>query len=907
MKLHWKKNMCMVVLALMLALPALLVDSGRPAHADPAFTPMGDKMGINLPGMLEFVDTVKSAKRFGPALGQTAEPLVDAQGWPLADAHFTVHDYGPIGHQDPEKRQLDGSGTYKLSFNGQADLTVAGDPNSFSIQNKSYDAVTNTTTADLVVPSGKPVMGLYLSNTKRLPTDSINTGFTNMKLTMPGYASRPNQLFTDRFLDAIAPFSTIRTMDAMSMNQFNQFGGQLGDGLTYEKGAVTEWSDRKPPDFATQGNKDGEVYRKVKGIAWEYLLALANETEKDLWINIPISATDDYIEELANLFKNGPNGNDGLHSGLHLYVEYSNEVWNYAWPQYKYNESAAQHEMLDPNSFLRLGCDPESNCNNKVVRRRYAQRTVEIGQIFEQKFGVGSLNTTIRPVLAWQFAEKDLFIDMLDWISIVYGTPNQHIYGISAGTYMDLKGSPSDATPVEIVQQLWEQSDINFFRKQDLIAVANLYNIKMLGYEGGVSIRGSTDNIGNKILANRDPLMGNLIVHDLRDGWFDLGGDLFMYYYLYGYYSDKGTWGLTDLISDLDTVKYNAVLNLIDGTAPPANSNVPPEQYVTTADSSRPELLYGAVIGSWAPTVNLKAFDRDTSTEFYPGNTYGWVGLDLGAGNAQLLTKIRINRGQYPARSKGDIEGSNDGENWTFIYKIPFKGIANTWDEYIINNPTTAYRYYRFRGYLYPTQFRELELYRPAQSLLVYDDFEDGNADGWTKQAEAGGPLDSGWSVVMDGSYQLQDENNKTSESYAVTGVSSWTNYSIEADVTPLVNNGPFYLVGRLAHDGPGGIGGHLVSYQFGYNNTRWQIDKHAGTWSTIGYSSTMSITANQTYHLKAVLDGDQLSFYVDGVLVASTTDSTLTNGRVGFVTNNYSGKTGTKVEFDNFKVAELP
>gem|GEM_PF-6045227 len=191
--------------------------------------------------------------------------------------------------------------------------------------------------------------------------------------------------------------------------------------------------------------------------------------------------------------------------------------------------------------------------------------------------------------------------------------------------------------------------------------------------------------------------------------------------------------------------------------------------------------------------------------------------------------------------------------------------------------------------------------------ILVDDDFEDGNADGWTKQAEAGGPLDSGWSVVMDGSYQLQDENNKTSESFAVTGVSSWTNYSIEADVTPLVNNGPFYLVGRLAHDGPGGIGGHLVSYQFGYNNTRWQIDKHAGTWSTIGYSSTMSITANQTYHLKAVLDGDQLSFYVDGVLVASTTDSTLTNGRVGFVTNNYSGKTGTKVEFDNFKVVELP
>jgi len=916
MKWHWKRNMCIIALALLLMLPMMLADSGRSAHADPAFTPMADKMGVNLPlGVPEFVDAVKSAVRFGPAPGQDDPPDVDALGWPLSDTHLTVHDYRPYAEwfgedqiDDPDRRQLDGSGTYKLSFTGQADMAVAGtDPNAFSIQNKQYDAVTNTTTADLVVPSGKPLMGIDFTNTKRLPTDPVNTGFTNMKLLMPGYANRPNQLFTDRYLDALAPFSTIRIMNAMSTGMFNM----PATGLVYgTEGAVTEWADRRLPDYATQAENSKSSNKKMHGVAWEYLLALANETNKDLWINIPISASDDYIEQLADLFKNGPNGNDGLNAGLHLYVEYSNEVWNWNWPQSIYNKAAGYDEgTSDLNSILNLGCDP-SPCNDpKLTRRHFVKRTVEIGQIFAQEFGTGSLNTTIRPVLAWQFASNGEYEKMLSWLNDAYGSPDQFIYGIAGGPYMNPDGAATDATPIDIVQRLWMDSDQNFFKKQYLIGLADQYNLKMLGYEGGVSIRGTRINIGNRILANREPLMRNLIVHDLRDGWFDQGGDLFMYYNLYGYDSRDGTFGLTDLISDLDTVKYKAALDLINGTAPPANANEPPAQYVTTADPANPDLLYGAVIGSWSPAVNYWAFDRDTTTEFFPSATIGWVGLDLGSGNEQLLSKVRILRGQYPNRSRGRIEGSNDGTNWTSLLTIPQAGTAFTWDEYTISNPTTAYRYYRFLSVALPSQFRELELYRPEQSesVLVSDDFEDGNANGWTNQAESGGPLDASWSVVMDGSYQLQNENNSTAEIYAVTGDASWTDYTIEADVTPLVNNGSFYLVGRLKHDGPGGIGGHLISYQFGYNNNRWKIDKHAGAWSTVGTSSAMSLNTNQTYHLKAVLDGNQLSLYVDGVLAVSATDSDLTAGRAGFVTSNYSGHTGTKVEFDNFTVVALP
>ena len=34
---------------------------------------------------------------------------------------------------------------------------------------------------------------------------------------------------------------------------------------------------------------------KYKGGSWEYLIQLANVSGKDLWLNIPIGATDDYV------------------------------------------------------------------------------------------------------------------------------------------------------------------------------------------------------------------------------------------------------------------------------------------------------------------------------------------------------------------------------------------------------------------------------------------------------------------------------------------------------------------------------------------------------------------------------------------------------------------------------------
>src|SRR5262245_4904027 len=79
-----------------------------------------------------------------------------------------------------------------------------------------------------------------------------------------------------------------------------------------------------------------------------------------------------------------------------------------------------------------------------------------------------------------------------------------------------------------------------------------------------------------------------------------------------------------------------------------------------------------------------------------------------------------------------------------------------------------------------------------AQNQTLFaDDFEDGNANGWTK---SGGS----WAVVTDGS-QVYRQSGTSSDAKARAGSASWTNYSVQARVKPLGFNGSNRFVALIA------------------------------------------------------------------------------------------------------------
>ncbi len=76
---------------------------------------------------------------------------------------------------------------------------------------------------------------------------------------------------------------------------------------------------------------------------------------------------------------------------------------------------------------------------------------------------------------------------------------------------------------------------------------------------------GKVENVANRIRANRDPRMKEIIVHDARDNWFRRGGDLYMYFSHCSPYSRYGGWGLSEDIDNLHTPKWQAIYELVGG------------------------------------------------------------------------------------------------------------------------------------------------------------------------------------------------------------------------------------------------------------------------------------------------------------------------------------------------------
>ncbi len=480
----------------------------------------------------EFVDAMKHAREFGPA-GEpwVGDAPIDDNGWPTGDAGTVVL------YENPDQ---DVSGTYKLSFAGQATVTptcCTGDGNNWHMENQVYDSQTNTTTADLVVLPGNAPKFVSFTNT--------NGGIQNIRLIRPGYDPNTEQVFTTPFLEALEPFSILRLMDFLNTND-------MSPAYTVEY----DWDERRPRDWATQAT-DGDG--PLPGVAWEYVAELANVTGKDIWVNIPVAASDNYATGLAHLL------DTMVDPDITVYVEYSNELWNFSggFDQFHYNQDAAEAEVAAGGSNLNY--DGETDVWN-WGRRRDAKRTVEFSDIFRSVFGDAAMNTRVRFVLAWQM-EPVWHNYMLRYIADNYGPPSHYLYAVAQAPYME---NSLYATTVDQCLDTMRSHSDNVSRPTNmrLVATAIYWGLKSYTYEGGVGLSG-TGGDAVKIAANYDPRIKDLIIHDIRDNWYAQGGDQYVYYSLCTSWDGSGCWGLTQAIEDLTTPKYEAMTELTGMARPP--------------------------------------------------------------------------------------------------------------------------------------------------------------------------------------------------------------------------------------------------------------------------------------------------------------------------------------------------
>ncbi len=130
-----------------------------------------------------------------------------------------------------------------------------------------------------------------------------------------------------------------------------------------------EWADRVIPGYYTEGS---DINRK--GMSYEKIITIANTARKNIWINIPHNASDDYVLQMAKLFK------EKLDPNLVIYIEYSNEIWNWGFQQAQWilkhfengkfpaAENVYQAAALRAKQLYMIWMNVYNDSDDKVVR-----------------------------------------------------------------------------------------------------------------------------------------------------------------------------------------------------------------------------------------------------------------------------------------------------------------------------------------------------------------------------------------------------------------------------------------------------------------------------------------------------------------------------------------------------------
>ena len=472
--------------------------------------------GINLLANASYSSDVAwmDARHIFRPWGQADKPWIANPALTLTPDGYPLSDAGTLSYL-PQYA----NGVYKLSYTGTAKVSVSG---MGKLASRLVTDANGVTSADVYVDhrSTAPFI-LAVKNV------DPNDPFRNFHLIAPGVTSDPTGTFQWRFLHRIAPFSSIRFMDWSRTNG----------------SPVKEWADRTQPDsFLSTG---------PTGVAYEDMITLANVTGKDIWINIPDQASDDFVKHLADLFR------DTLRPDVTIRFEYSNEVWNPIFPQYHRALAAA---WANP--------DLTHLDNSGRVAEQYAARSKEIGDVFRAEFGAAS--TRLQPVMSGQ-ATNPYFLSVgLDYLSAAYGAPSQYVSAIAVAPYamlsqkVDKRGLTLPSLFASLNTYVTTRVAPGLAKHS---ALADSYGLQLLSYEGGQSVINWNAvnrryvNGAVKALAQNDPRMGDLI-RSIDSVWRANGGGLFTEYGLMGPYNKFGYWGLLQGEGNWGSVKWDAMMGL---------------------------------------------------------------------------------------------------------------------------------------------------------------------------------------------------------------------------------------------------------------------------------------------------------------------------------------------------------
>ncbi|MEB8386043.1 hypothetical protein OO012_02280 [Rhodobacteraceae bacterium KMM 6894] len=347
---------CLIALALMCAapLPGIAQDE-RPLAI--GLAPVND-WSTQQP----FLDVMKTARRWiGHVPGQwggvqfdelEAAGLLDAEGWPTR-VPGDLNAIGTVILTDLPEQATALAGRYRLTFEGEGIVEVSGRGTNKRYRDKEV-------TFDFTPGQGPVEIRIQRSDPRRTG-DYVR----NIRVVHTDHAAEldAGAVFRPDWLTMLDGFEVLRFMDWMTTNNSE----------------ASDW-DKRPQisDFS---------YTR-RGVPLEVMLDLAETVGADAWFNMPHLAGDAYVRAFAQTT------HAALKPGLRVYVEYSNEVWNWQFAQAEWADAQGQ----DLWGIVHRGA------------QFYGLRAAEVADIWAEEFvdDRARLTNVIATQTGWLGIEADI-------------------------------------------------------------------------------------------------------------------------------------------------------------------------------------------------------------------------------------------------------------------------------------------------------------------------------------------------------------------------------------------------------------------------------------------------------------------------------------------------------------------
>ncbi len=572
-----------------------------------------------------FVDAFKQSSPWfaaGPPTWQSVGPEeldLDQNGWPrsLRNRHNGSITYDFVGTVMFD--QLDGHypvGQYTVLYEGEGTLEYKRDAVRVS---HGYSGTVKQEIIDV-----DPSLGGTGIMLKIVETDPNNTGdyIRNIRVLSPGFSADTTQVFHPDFLANVNKFKVLRYMDWMRTNW--QYNGDkpirevpvvaspidadihplhdVTDNPYLVQASEEDVRSAELRNWHERSRATDARYSTDYGVPVEIMTDLANEINANPWVNMPHMASDDWVRGFATYMR------DNLETDRHVYVEYSNEVWNSGFYQARWVEDRGK-EMW-PNAQV---ADIEKRLS------WFGMRTAQICTIWEEVFAEQA--SQVRCLVATQAANTWIGEKMLDcplweqgpchekhidvvaiapyfgqhtgmlqhrdnlqsWLNDPDGGLSKLFAEIEFGNQLPHEQWITKVTVNQAKQNVTDYAAVAYARDVDLVAYEGGQHLVHVGYPRSPADVTLNDEISNLFIsANRDPRMRELYL-DYYDHWLVTAGDVHVLYSTVGTYSQWGSWGSQEYMDEDSAPKRQAVEGFLSIADCPWDACSPPVTVVPTA------------------------------------------------------------------------------------------------------------------------------------------------------------------------------------------------------------------------------------------------------------------------------------------------------------------------------------